>query len=99
MGCLKEVDLVVGLLTYAIIFFVVGFGEVTSSIFPPIGPTSSFLLRDYSIVIGTFVGVCSLPCLNLVLFLVLKYGGACLYLFLLCLTGVLKVAKVAATSC
>ena len=88
----------VGLLTYAIGVYIEGFGEVTSLIFPSIGPTSSLLLGESLIAMGTFVGVCGLPCLILLLFLVLKYRGACLCIFLLCLIGVLKVAKVAATS-
>ena len=57
MGCLKEVDLMVGLLTYAIGVFVMDFEEVTFSIFLSVGPTSSFLLGDSSIVIGAFVRV------------------------------------------
>lgn len=68
MGFLKEVNLVVGLLTYAIRVFVLGFGEEISSIFLSVGPTSSFLLGDSSIVMGTFVGVCGLPCFILVFF-------------------------------
>lgn len=57
MVYLKEVDLVVGLLTYDIGIFFMDFGEVTSSIFLSTGPTSSFLLQESSIVIRTLVGV------------------------------------------
>ena len=88
-----------GLLIYAIGFFVMGFGEVTSSIFLSVGPTYSFFLGDSSMVIGAFVGVCFLPCLILVLFLVLKYSGDLLCLFLLGSTQVLKEAKVVGASC
>lgn len=97
LGCLKEVDLVVGLLTYAIGLFVVVFGEVTSLIFPSFGPTFSLLLGESLILIKTFVGVCVLPFLIPILFLVLKYRGDFLSLFILGLNGVLKVDKFADT--
>ena len=63
------------------------------------GPTSALFPRDPSIVIGEFVGAFGLYFLILVIFPVLKYMGACLCIFLLGFIGVLKVAKVEATSC
>ena len=53
-------------------FFLV-IGGVTSSIFPSLGPISSFFLGDLSITIGICLGVCGFACVILVLFLVLKY--------------------------
>lgn len=79
-----------------LVFFL---GGMTSSIFPSLGPTSSFLLGDLSIMIGSFVGDCDFPFLILVPFLVLKYRGPCLGCLFLGLTGVPNVVNVETTSC
>ena len=83
---MKVTDLVVGLPTYSIGDLVLVLGGVASSIFPSLGPISSFLLGDSSIIIGMFVGAFGFPFLILVLFLVLRYMGPCLDYFLLGLT-------------
>ena len=62
----------VGLLTYAIGVFFLGIGEVNSSIFPSVGPTSSFFLGDSSIVMGDLCGCLWPPMLDLGAFSGLK---------------------------
>lgn len=47
---------------------------------------------------GTLVRVLGFPCLILVLFLVLKYKGVCLYIFPFCLIGVLRPMRAVAAS-
>ena len=44
------------------------------------------------------MGVLGLPCLILVLFLVLKYSGFCLFLFPFDLIGVLRAVRVVVAS-
>jgi len=96
---LKLADLVVGLPTNTIGDFILVLAKVTSLIIPSLGPTSSFLLDDSSIIIGTLMGVCAFPYLILVLFLNLKYRGPCLGYLLLNLASVPNASIVAVSSC
>ena len=98
LSLLKVTSLVVGLPVGSIGCLVLALGEVTFSNFLSLGTTSSFLLADYSIVIGIFKGDWDFPCLILMLFLVFKYNGPCCGFLLLGLTGVPNVANVEATS-
>lgn len=99
LGLLKLTSLVVVLLSYVTGGLVFPLGEVISSIFPSLGPTSPFLLGDSSILIGNSEGGFGFPYLILVLFLIFKYRGPCLGCLILGLTSVLNVSNMASTSC